>query len=70
MSTRGFTMLVIGYKGTVEWSLVKAAFKKCTDLNSLDIDRIVKTIKSGATVKIPDDFVLHDELKDLGIKIQ
>ena len=63
-------MLIIGYKGTVNWNQVKAAFKKCTELNSTEIDRIVKSIKNGDTVKIPDDFVLHDDLKELGIKIQ
>lgn len=63
-------MLVVGYRGTIDWTKVKAAFKRCTDLPATEIDRMVKSIKSGSTVKIPEDFVLHDELKELGIKIQ
>lgn len=63
-------MLVYGYKGNVDWSKVKASLKKCTNLSASDIDKLVRTIKSGQTQTLPDDFVLHDELKDLNILVK
>jgi hypothetical protein len=62
-------MLVIGYRGAVDWAKVKAAFKRCTAMSQTDIDRVVKVIKSGQTISLANDFVLNDELRDLGILI-
>lgn len=62
-------MLVIGYRGNVDWSKVKAAIKRCTDMNSDEINKIVKQIRDGMGVNLQDDFVLNDELRDLGILI-
>jgi hypothetical protein len=62
-------MLIIGYKGNIDWSKVRAAFKKCTAMTPQEIDKIVKIIKSGQSMQIPEDFVLHDELKELGILV-
>lgn len=63
-------MLIIGYKGTVDWGKVRASLKKCTSMTQTDIDRLVKVVKSGKTMMLDDDFVLHDELRDLGILIK
>jgi hypothetical protein len=60
-------MLVIGYRGTPDWSKVKASIKRCLGFHATDIEKIVRTIRSGQSCQIPDDFVLHDELKDLGL---
>jgi hypothetical protein len=64
------SMLIFGYKGTPNWTEVKAAFKRCTDLPPSEIEKAVKQIRLGATVQIPNDFVLHDELKELGILVK
>ena len=63
-------MLIYGYRGTIDWNKVRAAFKKCTSMTATDIDKAVKQIKSGSSTQIEDDFVLHDELKDLGILVK
>lgn len=63
-------MLIFGYKGTPDWTKVKAAFKRCTDLSPSEIEKAVKQIRTGSTVQIPNDFVLHDELKELGILVK
>lgn len=63
-------MLVIGYKKPVDWSKVKASFKKCTDMTTQDIEKAVKVIKSGQPCHLENDFVLEDDLKELGILIQ
>ena len=63
-------MLIYGYRGNVDWAKVKASFKKCTSMTATDIDKLVKQIKNGASTQLDDDFVLHDELKDLGILVK
>lgn len=63
-------MLIYGYRGTIDWSKVRAAFKKCTTMTATDIDKIVKLIKAGSATQLDDDFVLHDELKELGILVK
>ena len=63
-------MLVIGYKSPVDWAKVKASFKKCTNMTAQDIEKTVKTIKSGQVCQVENDFVLEDDLKELGILIQ
>jgi septum formation inhibitor MinC len=62
-------MLIIGYKGNIDWSRVRAAFKKCTAMTPQEIEKIIKSIRSGQSIIIPEDFVLHDELKELGILV-
>jgi hypothetical protein len=64
------TMLIYGFRGNVDWSKVRTSFKRCVDLGQTEIDRIIKQVKSGQTVLVPDDFVLHDELRDLGLLIK
>ena len=63
-------MLIIGYRGTIDWAKVKNAFKRCTDLEQDEINRIVAMIKKGQTHQLSEDFVLRDELKDLGILLK
>jgi hypothetical protein len=63
-------MLIYGFRGNVDWGKVRTSFRKCIDLGQNEIDRIIKQVKSGQTVLVPDDFVLHDELKALGLLLK
>ena len=63
-------MLIIGYRGSPDWAKVKAALKRCTDLEPEEINRIIATVKKGQTYQMSEDFVLRDELKDLGVIIK
>ena len=63
-------MLIIGYKGKVDWDKVKIAFKRCTDLSAAEISATVAKIKQGQTLNVADDLVLREELKDLGILLR
>lgn len=63
-------MLIIGYRGTIDWSKVKNAFKRCTDLDQEEINRIIAMIKKGQTYQMPEDFILRDELKDIGLLLK
>lgn len=60
-------MLIIGYRGNIDWAKVKAAFKRCTELDQDEINRIVASMKKGQSITVNEDIVLRDELKDLGI---
>lgn len=63
-------MLIIGYRGTIDWTKVKNAFKRCTDMEQEEINRIVAMVKKGQSYQVSEDFVLRDELKDLGILLK
>jgi hypothetical protein len=63
-------MLIVGYREPVDWSKVKASFKKCTTMTATDIDRVVKQIRNAQTVQLEDDFILHAELRDLNILVK
>ena len=39
-------MLIMGYRGTPEWSKVRAAIKRCTEMAAPDIEKLVKKIMS------------------------
>jgi hypothetical protein len=59
-------MIILGYRGSPDWSVVKLAFKQHTTMTFQEITKVVSSIKSGKVVTIENDFVLHDELKDIG----
>jgi len=63
-------MLIIGYRGTIDWAKVKHAFKRCTSLEQEEINRIVAMIKKGQTYQVTEDFVLREELKELGVIVE
>lgn len=63
-------MIIIGYKGKPDWTATKAAFKRCTDMDAQEIAKIISDLKAGKVVNIANDFVLHDELKDLGFTLK
>jgi hypothetical protein len=63
-------MLIMGYRGTVEWGKVRAAIKRCTEMTATDIEKIVKNVKDGKTETIPNDHILYEDLKELGLLIK
>ena len=64
------TMLILGYRGTVEWSKVRAAIKRCTTMTAPDIEKLVKNVKEGKSESIPNDHILYEDLRDLGLIIK
>jgi len=63
-------MLIYGFRGNIDWSKVRTAFKKCTTMAPQEVDKLIKNVKDGKTQQVPDDFVLHDELKDIGLLVK
>jgi len=64
------SLLIMGYRGTVEWSKVRAAIKRCTEMTAPDIEKLVKNVKDGKTETIPNDHTLYEDLRDLGLLIK
>ena len=64
-------MLVIGYRNK-EFDIHKISnvLKKHLEISVVEARSMAQTIKKGQSVKLPNDFVLEDDLKDLGIIIQ
>lgn len=62
-------MLVTGYKAHANFDKAKLAIKKHTQYTLLESKQICDAIRDGQSVTLPDDFVLREDLEDLGIKI-
>jgi len=64
------SMIILGYRGTVDWSKVRAAIKRCTTMPAGDIEKLVKNVKEGKSEQIPNDHILFEDLRDLGLLIK
>ena len=58
-------MMVIGYKPNANFIEAQNVIKKHTTLRLGDVKQIVEHIREGNGVKLPDDFVLREDLEDL-----
>lgn len=58
-------MMVIGYKPNADFSNAQLVIKKHTQFSASDVKHIVEHIKEGKAVKLPEDFVLREDLTDL-----
>lgn len=62
-------MLIVGYKNGVNFIEVASVIKKHTNMQSQTINSIIKEIRDGKAVSLPDDFVLKEDLIDLKILV-
>jgi hypothetical protein len=58
-------MIVTGYKPNANFILAAQVLKKHTTFTSSDIKQLIEHIKEGQGVKLPDDFVLREDLEEL-----
>lgn len=58
-------MMVIGYKPNANFVAAQQIIKKHTNFSSNDAKQLVEHIRNGNGVKLPDDFVLREDLEDL-----
>jgi hypothetical protein len=63
-------MLIIGYRGKVDWRAVRETIRKVTGMKSDDANELTAQINSGHTVKLDEDFVLREQLEELGLLIK
>lgn len=62
-------MLVTGYRANANFEQARLAISKHTKFSLAQSKEICDAIKDGKSVKLPDDFVLREDLEDLGIKL-
>lgn len=58
-------MIIIGYRPSANFTEAHNVIKKHTQLSTGDVKQILEHIKEGKGVKLPDDFVLREDLEDL-----
>jgi len=58
-------MIVIGYRPNANFIEAKHVIKKHTNFSFDDVKQILEQIMEGKGVKLPDDFVLREDLEDL-----
>lgn len=62
-------MYIIGYRAGVKTIEAISAVKKHTGKSLLESKRLVEDALEGKPVQLPDDFVLREDLEDLGFKL-
>jgi transcription elongation factor GreA-like protein len=62
-------MMVIGYRPNANFVEAQRVIKKHTAFNTSDVKNIVEHIREGKGVKLPDDFVLREDLEDLNFLV-
>ena len=62
-------MMVIGYKPNANFLEAQNVIKKHTAFSGSDVKQIVEHIREGKGVKLPDDFVLREDLEDLNFLV-
>lgn len=63
-------MIVIGYKPNANFLAAQQVIKKHTSFSGNDVKQIVEHIREGKGVKLPDDFVLREDLEELNFLVQ
>lgn len=58
-------MLVVGYKTSADFTEAARVIKKHTALDNQSVNKVISQIREGHGVKLPDDFVLREDLVDL-----
>lgn len=62
-------MIVVGYKAGADSIKATQAIKKHTGKSLLESKRLVEEILDGNVIQLPDDFVLREDLEDLGFRV-
>lgn len=62
-------MIVIGYRPTANFIEAQNVLKKHTQFSISDIKQLLEHIKEGRGVKLPDDFVLREDLEALNFLV-
>lgn len=63
-------MTIIGWRAGVNTIDAVQAVKKHTGMSVKESKSLIDSAISGNAVNLPDDFVLREDLEDLGFKIQ
>ena len=62
-------MMVIGYRPNANFVEAQNVLKKHTQFSIGDIKQLLEHIREGQGVKLPDDFVLREDLEELNFLV-
>jgi ribosomal protein L7/L12 len=62
-------MIIVGYRAGVKTVEAISAVRKHTGKSLADSKRLIEAAIQGQSVKLPDDFVLREDLEEFGFKI-
>lgn len=60
-------MVIHGYRAGTNFAKVATVLRKHTNMDSKTLKQVVDDIKEGKGVRLPDDFVLREDLEELDI---
>lgn len=63
-------MYIIGWRSGANTIHAVQAVKRHTNLSLVEAKRLIEDAVEGKSVTLPDDFVLREDLEDLGFKIR
>ena len=63
-------MYITGWRNGANTIDAIQAVRKHTNMSLIDSKRLIEDAIEGKTVKLPDDFVLREDLEDLGFKVR
>jgi ribosomal protein L7/L12 len=63
-------MYITGWKSGVKTIDAIQAVRKHTNLSLAEAKRLIEDAIEGKSVTLPDDFVLREDLEDLGFKVR
>ena len=62
-------MVVLGYRTGVNFNEVASVLRKHTNMDAKTVKKTVLDIEAGKGVKLPDDFVLREDLEELNLLV-
>jgi hypothetical protein len=63
-------MYITGWRSGANTNDAVQAVKRHTNMSLLDCKRLIEDAIEGKAVVLPDDFVLREDLEDLGFKLK
>ena len=62
-------MTIVGYRGKLNVTALIGALVKHTNMNKADANKMAQKIEAGQSVSFDSNFLLEEDLKDLGVLI-
>ena len=63
-------MYIAGWRSSANTQDAILAVKRHTNLSLAESKRLIESAVEGKVVALPDDFVLREDLEDLGFKVR
>jgi hypothetical protein len=63
-------MIVLGYKSNADFAQAGSVIRKHTNMDAKTVGSLISRIQAGEGVRLPDDFVLREDLEDLNFLVK